>query len=230
VIFLSRTKYSIGNLYIVATPIGNPLDITLRALEVLRSVDAVICEDRREGSKLAKNIGVDIKEWIEINEHNEADSGNYIQDLLIHGTNLALISDCGTPVFSDPGAKIIERALGLGANIIPIPGASSLMTALSIMDIPLPTFHFAGFLPRQPVKRQKTMDQLRKLNIPIIIMDTPYRLNAVIKDAIRSFGSIKNSVLACDLTMPNEKIYRGTLGEIGKMVNGKKVEFILIIY
>jgi 16S rRNA (cytidine1402-2'-O)-methyltransferase len=224
------TQIKIGTLYIVATPIGNPLDITLRAIETLKNADAVICEDRREGSKLAKSIGVEIKEWIEVNEHNETDAGDLIQEMLLTGTTIALISDCGTPVFSDPGAKIIERALGVGAKVIPIPGTSSLMAALSILETPLLKFYFAGFLPRQPNERASMLEYLRKMHIPIILMDTPYRMDAILKDSLKTFGSGKNAVLACDLTLPNETIYRGTLGEINKQAGGKKAEFILIIY
>lgn len=217
-------------LYIVATPIGDPLDITLRAINTLKDADAVICEDRREGSKLAKSIGIEVKEWIEINEHNEVVSGDLIQELLISGTTLALISDCGTPVFSDPGAKIIERALSVGAKVIPVPGASSLMATLSILELPLPKFYFAGFPPRQPNERASMLEYLRKMHIPIILMDTPYRMDAILKDTLKAFGSGKNAVLACDLTLPNEIIYRGTLGEIAKQAGGKKAEFILVIY
>ena len=224
------SQLKIGTLYIVATPIGNPLDITLRAIETLKNADAVICEDRREGSKLAKNIGIEIKEWIEVNEHNESESGDLIQERLLTGTTIALISDCGTPVFSDPGAKIIERALSVGANVIPIPGASSLMATLSILDTPLPKFYFAGFLPRQSNERASMLEYLRKMHIPIILMDTPYRMDAILKDALKAFGSGKNAVLACDLTLPNEIIYRGNLGEIARQAGGKKAEFILVIY
>jgi 16S rRNA (cytidine1402-2'-O)-methyltransferase len=196
----------------------------------LKDADAVICEDRREGSKLAKNIGIEVKEWIEVNEHNEVGAGDLIQELLISGTTLALISDCGTPVFSDPGAKIIERALSVGANVIPIPGASSLMATLSILELPLPKFYFAGFLPRQSNERASMLEYLRKMHIPVILMDTPYRMDAILKDSVKAFGSGKNAVLACDLTLPNETIYRGTLGEISKQAGGKKAEFILVIY
>jgi 16S rRNA (cytidine1402-2'-O)-methyltransferase len=157
-------------------------------------------------------------------------AGDLIQELLISGTALALISDCGTPVFSDPGAKIIERALSVGANVIPIPGASSLMATLSILELPLPKFYFAGFLPRQPNERASMLEYLRKMHIPVILMDTPYRMDAILKDSVKAFGSGKNAVLACDLTLPNETIYRGTLGEISKQAGGKKAEFILVIY
>ncbi len=220
----------IGVLYIVATPIGNPRDITLRAVDILKSADAVICEDRKTGSKLARSIGIEIKEWIEASEHNEAQAGDQIQEKLLTGATLALITDCGTPVFSDPGAKLIERALGLGARVIPIPGASSLMTTLSVLDVPLPRFYFAGFLPRQPDERLTMLEYLRKMHVPIVLMDTPYRMDTILRDAIKTFGSGKKAVLACDLTLPGEIVYRGNLGEIFKRAGGKKAEFILVIY
>jgi 16S rRNA (cytidine1402-2'-O)-methyltransferase len=138
----------LGTLYIVATPIGNPRDITLRAVDILKDADAVICEDRKTGSKLAKSIGIEVKEWIEANEHNESRIGDVLQEKLLSGASIALITDCGTPVFSDPGSKLIERALDLGARVVPVPGASSLMATLSILEIPLLKFYFAGFLAK----------------------------------------------------------------------------------
>lgn len=220
----------LGTLYIVATPIGNPMDITLRAIEILKSADAVICEDRKIGSKLAKSIGIEIKEWIVVSEHNENRSGDEIQEQLLSGKNLALISDCGTPVFSDPGARLIERALGIGAKVTPIPGPSSLMATLSILDTSLPKFYFAGFPPRQPQDREKMLDHLSKLHVPVILMDTPYRLSTILKESLKTFGSGRKAVLACDLTLHSETIFRGNLGEIYKHVGNRKAEFILIIY
>jgi 16S rRNA (cytidine1402-2'-O)-methyltransferase len=226
---LDLRNIKLGELYIVATPIGNWQDITLRAIDVLKNADAVICEDRKIGSTLAKNIGIEVKEWIEVSEHNETHAGDFIQERLLGGASLALITDCGTPVFSDPGARIIERALGLGARVIPIPGASSLMAALSVLDVQLTRFYFAGFLPRQPDERRSMLEYLRKMHIPVILMDTPYRMDTVLKDAIKAFGSGRKAVLACDLTLPGEIVHRGNLGEIYKHASGKKSEFILII-
>jgi 16S rRNA (cytidine1402-2'-O)-methyltransferase len=220
----------LGVLYIVATPIGNPRDITLRAVDILKEADAVICEDRKTGSKLAKSLGIEIKEWIEANEHNESQVGDVLQERLLTGASIALITDCGTPVFSDPGAKLIERALGIGVRVIPVPGASSLMATLSILELPLLKFYFAGFLPRQPEERQSMLDYLRKMHVPIILMDTPYRMDSILKDVIKVFGSGKRAVLASDLTLPGEKIYRGNLGEIYKQAGGKKAEFMLVLY
>ena len=212
----------IGILYIVATPIGNPRDITLRAIDILKDADAVICEDRKTGSKLAKSLDIEVKEWIEANEHNEAKVGDLLQEKLLTGASIALITDCGTPVFSDPGSKLIERALGIGAKVVPVPGASSLMATLSILELPLLKFYFVGFLPRQPEERQSMLEYFRKMHIPVILMDTPYRMDTVLKDTLKVFGSGKRAVLACDLTLPNEKIYRGNLGQIYKEAGRQK--------
>src|SRR5512142_1936519 len=122
-----------GHLYIVATPIGNPRDITLRALDVLQEVDAVICEEYREGSTLLKKLGIS-KEVIEINEHNETDQAPQVLQRLLLQQSMALISDCGTPVFADPGATLIKLVVDSGVPVVPIPGPSSLMATLSILD------------------------------------------------------------------------------------------------
>ncbi len=120
-------------MYIVATPIGNPDDITLRALDVLRSADAVICEERRPGSTLLKKYGITPNELIPLNEHNETGEAQNIVSRLVKGETMALISDAGTPLFADPGAQLIQQAVMMGVPVSPVPGASSLMAALSIV-------------------------------------------------------------------------------------------------
>mgnify|MGYP001769298307 FL=1 len=125
---------SSGILYIVATPIGNMQDITLRAIEVLKNVHVILCEERREGTTLLKRLNISSKEILQVNEHNEK---KMQQEVLVHlamGKNIAMISDCGTPVFADPGAEIIKTVSQAGFSVVPIPGVSSLMAALSILD------------------------------------------------------------------------------------------------
>ena len=123
-----------GVLSIVATPIGNPGDITLRAIEILKNTDAVICEEYKPGSTLLKKLGIIDKELVLLNEHNEAEVAADLLIRLLDGQNLALISDCGTPVFSDPGAYLIQMASSSGVRVTPVPGPSSLMALLSILD------------------------------------------------------------------------------------------------
>jgi 16S rRNA (cytidine1402-2'-O)-methyltransferase len=219
-----------GKLYIVATPIGNPEDITLRALKVLASVDAVICEERRAGSTLLKRLGVTPRELLPLNEHNEPAEASQIALRMVKGENFALISDAGTPVFADPGAALIRQAVEYGVETVPVPGPSSLMAALSVLDFPLEQYVFGGFLSRVPEQRRKELQRLRGLRMPVVLLDTPYRLNALLDDIARVFGQNQRLTLAFDLTLPGEMICRGTPSEIKARVGQRKGEFVLIIH
>ncbi len=218
-----------GCLYIVATPIGNPRDITLRALDVLQEVDAVICEEYREGSTLLKRLEIQ-KEIIEINEHNEVTQSPLVVDRLRAGQSMALISDCGTPVFADPGATLIHLLVDEGIPVVPIPGASSLMATLSILDMKLDRFIYAGFLPRDRAERKKALKHLRATRFPIILMDAPYRLAALLTDLEDSYGGGTPITLAMDLTLPGETIFRGTITEAIRKMGQRKSEFVLIVH
>lgn len=218
-----------GVLYIVATPIGNYRDITLRALDTLKSVQAVICEEFREGSTLMKKLGIEPVELITLNEHNEKERTPEVVTRLWQGDSLALVSDCGTPVFSDPGSSLIEQVIFSGIRVIPIPGPSSLMAALSVMDRKPEQFYFVGFLPREGEKRLRELARLKEYRVPIILMDTPYRLQALLADIKKAFGAGQRAILATNLTLPSERIYRGQIKEILDQVNGLKAEFILIL-
>jgi len=219
-----------GCLYIVATPIGNYRDITLRALDVLRSVDAVICEEYRQGSTLLKKLDIPGKQLLQLNEHNEIDQAAEIVMQLAQGRQYALISDCGTPAFADPGAYLIQKAMEFQVPVVPLPGASSLMALLSVSPLPLEEFYFAGFLPRQADLRQQKIKTLAKMKIPLVLMDTPYRLEKLLAEVKAAFGSQRRVTLAMDLTMESEKILHGTAAEIARQVRGRKSEFMLIIY
>lgn len=225
----AKTK-SIGNLYIVATHIGHPRDITLRAIETLQNCDAVICEAMREGSTLLKSIGISGKEIILLNEHNEAEQTSEILLRLFNGQNLALVSDCGTPVFADPGHYLLRQATQAGIPAVPIPGPSSLMAALSVLDFEPKQFVFGGFLPRDPDTRRQELARLRGMGMPVILLDTPYRLTALLQDVLKVFGKNAAVTLAADLTLPHEKILRGPVSELIGQSLGKKSEFILIVH
>jgi 16S rRNA (cytidine1402-2'-O)-methyltransferase len=216
-------------LYVVATPIGNPRDITLRALDILQEVDAVVCEEYREGSTLLKKLGIQ-KEIVLINEHNEAEQAPAIAQRMHLGQSLALISDCGTPVFADPGATLIRHLVEQGIPVIPIPGPSSLMAALSILDFKLDRFIYAGFLPRDRAERRKALKHLRTTRFPIILMDAPYRLGALLDDLQDVYGGEVSITLAMDITLSGEAIYRGTIAEARKQLSQRKSEFVMIVY
>ncbi|MHC1784669.1 MAG: 16S rRNA (cytidine(1402)-2'-O)-methyltransferase [Anaerolineaceae bacterium] len=219
-----------GQLYIVATPIGHPKDITLRAIEILQACDAVICEEMREGTTLLKSLGIADKEFILLNEHNEAEQTAEILLRLYNGQDLALISDCGTPVFADPGHYLVRQATQSGVRVAPIPGPSSLMAALSVLDFEIKQFVFGGFLSRDPDARRQELTRLRGLGMPVVLLDTPYRLASLLQDVSKVFGKNIPVTLAADLTMPNEKILRGPVSDLLNQQLGKKSEFILIVH
>jgi len=219
-----------GKLWIVATPIGDPRDITLRAIEVLQTADAIICEETRRGSTLLKKLGITAKSLLTLNDHNEETSTLEILTHLSQGQNLALVSDCGTPVFADPGYNLVRQVAQAGIPIVPIPGPSSLMAAISVLDFKVERFVFAGFLPRQPDQRRSELLRLRALQMPVILMDTPYRMTTLLDEVLRVFGKGQNVTLACDLTLPGETILRGDIAYILQRIGKRKAEFVLVIH
>lgn len=219
-----------GILYIVSTPIGNFRDITFRAVEVLKQVDFVICEEYRRGSTLLKKLEVLDVDCLELNEHNEESRTPQIVDQLVMGRTAALISDCGTPGFADPGTLLIKYCIETDIKVVPVPGPSSLMAAISLSPLPLEEFLFAGFLPRRAAEREKRISGLRKYPIPIILMDTPYRLNKLLQEVCQHWGNKKVVTLALDLTKPTEHLYHGGIEKVIQQVEGRKAEFILIIH
>ena len=223
-------KMKSGKLFIVATPIGNYQDITLRALDVLRTADAVICEELRLGSTLLKKTGISNKPLLTLNEHNEDEQTGEILLCLHRGETLALISDCGTPGFEDPGARLVQEALQQGIQVIPLPGPSSLMAALSISPIPLKEFLFAGFLPRKDAERISKLKHLQALKTHLVLMDTPYRLGKLLEEVESIFGKYRQATLALDISLPGELILYANLNEIRQRVQARKGEFVLIVY
>ncbi len=217
-----------GKLYIVATPIGNPKDITLRALDILKNVDGVICEEYRQGNRLLNKLGLE-KELIPLNEHNEDQEAHHIITRMADGETLALISDAGTPVFADPGQRLLELAYQMNIPVSPIPGPASLMAALSLCDFSIDRFLFAGFPPRKTEHRLSFLCKLSHESVPVVLMDTPYRLTKLLTEAESVFGKNQDILLACDLTQKKEAVFRGKVRDILPAISGQKREFILIV-
>lgn len=218
----------IGKLYIVATPIGNLKDITLRALDILKKVDAVICEEYRQGSRLLHRLDIE-NDLIPLNEHNEEEEAHNIMMRLAQGETMAIISDAGTPVFADPGQHLLELLYQMDVPVSPVPGPASLMAALSLCDFSIDQFVFAGFPPRKSQHRESFLQKYKSESVPVILMDTPYRLTKLLEEALKVFGKNQEALLACDLTQKKEAIFRGTIAEILPKVSGQKREFILIL-
>ncbi len=219
-----------GCLFIVSTPIGNYRDITLRALDVLAEVDAIIIEEYRQGSTLLKKLGIAEKELILLNEHNEKEDSKMIAKELIQGKRYALISDCGTPAFADPGTELIRLSMTNGLPVIPVPGPSSLMAAISLSPLPLEEFYFVGFLPRKKEIRFQKLNTLKKMRIPIILMDAPYRLSRLLSEVIAAFGKACMITLAYNLTLPGENVLHDSAEHVLQKMKDKKGEFILIVH
>ena len=219
-----------GQLYIVATPIGNPEDITLRAIRILGEADVVICEERRQGSTLLKKLGITPRQLISLNEHNETEQAATLVQRMLLGESMALISDAGTPVFADPGAELIRQAVEMGITVTTVPGASSLMALLSLLDTKLERFVYVGFLSRSPKERRQELQRFLRLNLPLVIMDTPYRLSSLLEDIEKTAGKNRRLTLGLNLTQPGEQVVRGTVAEIRRMVQGRKAEFILLLH
>ncbi len=217
-----------GRLYVVATPIGNDRDITQRALDVLRSVDAIVCEEYKTAGALLRSLGID-KPLFALNEHNERADAETVAAQLRMGKSLALISEAGTPVFADPGRTLLALLRQSGTPVVPVPGPSSLMAALSVCDFDMRRFTFAGFLDRDAQRRLAEMERLRRGGLPLILLEAPYRLAALLGDVVSVFGADWPVMLACDLTLPTEQIYRGTAAGALAAAGKEKREFVLII-
>lgn len=219
-----------SKLYIVSTPIGNYDDITLRAINILQEVDFIICEEYKEAKRLLHHLKIE-KELHSLNEHNEKEFSFDLLKLIQEKKSAALISDCGTPLFSDPGITLANLCIESGIEIIPIPGASSLMAALVGSGFNINKFYFAGWLSPKSDLRKKELLRLKGIKELIIIMETPYRLKSILNDITKVFSEKTKGVIAFNLTLPTEKFYRGSIKDLLKLVEEKnlKGEFVLMI-
>ncbi len=219
-----------GKLYLVSTPIGNYDDITLRALKILKEVDFIICEEYKEARRLLSHFEID-KELISLNEHNESEIVNDIIIKLPEAKSAALISDCGTPLFSDPGHLLVELCISQNIDVIPIPGANSLLPALTGSGLDFEKFYYYGWLsPNKQIRRKQLID-LKRIKEVIVLLDTPYRLKSLMSDVVKVLGRNIRTVLAFELTMKDERFFRGTAADILQMAEQKnlKGEFVLIL-
>jgi 16S rRNA (cytidine1402-2'-O)-methyltransferase len=201
-----------GTLYLVATPIGHLADITHRALQVLNDVDLIACEDTRHTHKLLNHYGITTK-TISYHEHNEQQRATELIDRLKQGTNIALVSDAGTPSISDPGFRLVRAAIENDIPIVPIPGPSALITALIAAGLPTDEFFFAGFLPARANARRTRLSEVQSVPGTLIFYEAPHRLAETLKDAYEILGE-REAVVARELTKLHEEIRRGRLSEL----------------
>jgi len=218
-----------GTLYIVSTPIGNLMDITLRALEILKSVDCIVCEDTRVTLKLLNRY--EIKKHL-VSFHSKSSGGvlKKINRIMLEGSNIALVSDSGTPVISDPGSKLVQYLLKNGTTIVPVPGPSSVHTVLMASGISLSEYTFIGFLSSKKSRRKRMLENLKNFKTTYVFFESPHRIIAFLEDALESFGHVQGCV-AKEMTKKFEKYYRGEISDIIGMMkaDGIKGEYTIVI-
>jgi 16S rRNA (cytidine1402-2'-O)-methyltransferase len=220
-----------ANLYIVATPIGNLEDISLRALRILKEVDLILCEDERVTKKLLARYQIKTP-TLSYHQHSKIKKEEYIISLLKEGKNLALVSDAGTPGISDPGGKLIEKVIetfGDQVKIIPIPGPCALTCAASVSGFPMDKFLFLGFLPKKK-KRKKFFEEILKSKYPVIFYEAPYRLIKTLEE-LKSLNQKFKVCIAKELTKKFETIYYGELDQVLDKIKKEKIkgEFVVIV-
>lgn len=216
-------------LYLVATPIGNLGDISLRALETLRNADVIASEDTRYTGRLLKHFGID-RPQVSFHEHNERQAAERIVALLREGRTVALVSDAGTPGISDPGFVLVRRCIEESLPFTMIPGPAAFVMALVLSGLPAHAFTFRGFPPRKPAARQRFLAIDAQSPHTLIFYESPHRVAALIGDAIAVYGD-RRAALANDLTKMFERVDRGRLSELLALVQSKalKGEYVLVI-
>ena len=218
---------NIGTLYIVATPIGNLEDITLRAIRILKEVDLIAAEDTRHTLKLLNHLEIS-KPLISYNRHNEEERKENLIDKLKEGKNIAIVSDAGTPGICDPGEVIIKECIEEGINIVPIPGACAMINALIASGISTKEFTFIGFLPLNKKTRKQKLEEIKNSDKTIILYEAPHKLNTTLKELSNILTNDRQVVLAREITKIHEEYIRGNIEEILNKDN-LKGEMVLII-
>ncbi len=199
-------------LYLVSTPIGNLEDITLRALNVLKSVDLIACEDTRHTRRLLDHFGIQ-KPTVSYHEHNEQARTEELVQRLLEGKSVAIVSDAGTPGISDPAYRIVLAAIERGITIVPIPGAAAVIAGLIASGLPTDSFLFVGFLPSKKMARRARLEELKLERATLVLYEAPHRIRETLADALEVFGD-RQASLARELTKLHEQFIRGTLSQL----------------
>ena len=229
---LDAQQFPSSALYVIATPIGNVSDISLRALKVLAMVDAIACEDTRNTSQLLTRYGIS-KKCFAAHQHNERSVAEKIVQQLQEGSRIALVSDAGTPGISDPGAHIVDAVLEAGLQVIPLPGASAAIAALSCSGLLSDDFYFVGFLPNKNKQRETELAKLSNIKATLVFYEAPHRILETMASLIAVFGSARRILIAREISKLFEQIHRCSLGSAIEWLkqdeNRQRGEFVLLI-
>lgn len=220
-----------GSLYLVATPIGNLEDMTFRAVRILKEVDLIACEDTRHTQRLLDHYGI-AKPTISYHDHNEADRSTGLVERLVAGANVAIVSDAGTPLICDPGYRLVIAAVAAGVRIVPIPGPSAILTALTASGMPTDSFYFGGFVSQKRGARRKQFQALAHLDCTLVFYEAPHRILETLQDLAEIYGE-REIVLTRELTKLHEEFLRGTALALFRSMDtrsgGPKGEITLVI-
>ena len=216
-----------GKLYLVATPIGNLEDITLRAIKILKSVDVIAAEDTRHSLKLLNHLEIN-KPLVSYHRHNENKKTELLINRLKDGEDIAIITDAGTPGISDPGEEVVKEAINNNIEVIPIPGACALINALIASGLNTKEFAFYGFLPLNKKNRKNVIDNIKKENKTIILYEAPHKLIKALEDIKKELGNI-NCVIAKELTKIHETFIRGSIEKVLEEIDEPKGEYIILL-
>lgn len=218
-----------GTLFLVATPIGNLQDISFRAVETLKTVDLIACEDTRHTRKLLTHFGVKNK-LVSYHEHNEIERAEEFAALLESGKSVAVVSDAGTPGIADPGFRLVQKAREIGAKIVPIPGAVAFVNALIVSGLPTDSLFFGGFLPSKKSERQNRLGEVKAIPATLCFYETPHRIAKSLADCLEILGN-RRAVVAREITKLHEEIIHGNLEDLQKRFSEKqtKGEIVLMI-
>jgi 16S rRNA (cytidine1402-2'-O)-methyltransferase len=223
---------SAGTLHVVATPIGNLRDLSPRALDTLKSVAAVCAEDTRHTRQLLAHYGIE-RPLLALHEHNEDEVASKLVARLLGGDSLALVSDAGTPLVSDPGFRLVRAARAAGVRVSPLPGPCAFIAALSVAGLPSDRFVFEGFLPAKAGARRERLAQLVAEPRTLVFYESAHRIDAALEDFAAAFGGDRRAVLARELTKLFETVLDGTLAQLHAQVvsdaNQRKGEFVLLV-
>ena len=219
-----------GQLFLVSTPIGNLADISQRAIEVLRSVEIIACEDTRHSRKLLDRIGVSEPKLLSYHEHNEAERAEELIGEMLAASSVAVISDAGTPAINDPGTVLVRRAIEAGVTVVPVPGPVAFVAAAIVSGIAPESIFFGGFLPSRPGERRKRLREVAVIPATLIFYDSPHRIGASLADCLAVLGD-RRAAVSRELTKVHEETIRGTLSELAERFAHQeaKGELVLVI-
>jgi len=221
-----------GILYLVSIPMGNDLELSPRAVDILTQADVLVCEEWKTGRTLIKQLGLqDQKVLFRLNEHNTKESTAELLDLLKQDKTLALFSDSGTPVFADPGAELVRLCYRHGITVKHISGPASLISALVLCGFTIEPFLYMGWLPRKPEERKQALARLKQENITTVVLETHYRLMTLLESVKQTLGSERLVAVCCNLTAAHEHVQRGTVSDVIRYFEKypEKPEFVLVI-